>query len=50
MAVEPWWRKPASFKQLVKIDKNTPAAAMQALQGLDGVKLETKKEVTIKVK
>ena len=42
--------KPASFKQLGKIDKNNPAAAMQALQGLDGVKLETKKEVTIKVK
>lgn len=42
--------KPAAFKQLGKLDKNNPAAAMQALKGLDGVKLETRKEVTVKVK
>jgi len=42
--------KPAVFKKLGKLDKNNPAAAMQALKGIDGVKLETQKEVTVKVK
>ena len=42
--------KPAALKQFGKIDKNNPAAAMQAFKGLDGAKLETQKAITVKLK
>jgi len=42
--------KPSALKKFGKLDKNNPAAAMQAFKGLDGAKLETQKEVTVKIK
>lgn len=39
-----------SLKKLGTIDQNDPAAAMEALKGIDGVKIESKREVTVKVK
>lgn len=39
-----------AFKKLGKVDQNDPAAAMEALKGIDGVKVETQKEVTVQVK
>ena len=42
--------KPAALKKFGKLDKNNPTAAMQALKGVDGAKLETQKQVTVKVK
>lgn len=41
--------KPDAFKKLQNADQNDPTAAMEALKGLDGVKMETKKVVTVKV-
>lgn len=38
------------FKKLQSIDQKDPAAAMEALKGIDGVKVETKEEITVKVK
>lgn len=38
------------FKKLQSVDQKDPAAAMEALKGIDGVKVETKEEVTVKVK
>ncbi len=39
-----------NLKKLGSVDQNDPAAAMAALKGIDGVKMETKREVTVKVK
>lgn len=38
-----------TLKKLGKIDKNNPAAAMEALKGIEGLKCETQQEVTVKV-
>lgn len=38
------------FKKLQSVDQKDPAAAMEALKGIDGVKVETKEEITVKVK
>ncbi len=38
------------FKKLQSIDQKDPAAAIEALKGIDGVKVETKEEITVKVK
>ena len=42
--------KPDSLKKLTSAPKDNPAAAMELLKGLDGVKMETKKVVTVKLK
>lgn len=42
--------KPDTFKKLGSVDQKDPAAAMEALKGIEGVKFETKKEVTVTVK
>lgn len=42
--------KPDAFKKLSKAPKNDPAAAMELMKTLDGVKVETKKQITVKVK
>jgi len=42
--------KPDTLKKLNSAPKDNPAAAMELLKGLDGVKMETKKVVTVKVK
>jgi hypothetical protein len=42
--------KPENFKKLGEVDQNDPAAAMEALKGIDGVKVEVKPEVTVKLK
>ena len=42
--------KPATLKQLGKLDKHNPAAAMQALKGIDGAKIETQPQVTVTLK
>ncbi|MBC8126864.1 MAG: hypothetical protein H8M99_06940 [Gloeobacteraceae cyanobacterium ES-bin-144] len=41
--------KPETFKLLGKVDKNNPAAAMESFKGIDGLKMETQKEVSVKV-
>lgn len=41
---------PDGFKKLQSVDQKNPAAAMEALKGIDGVKVETKEEITVKVK
>ena len=41
---------PDNLKKLSSIDKNDPAAAMEALKGIDGVKFEAQREVTITLK
>lgn len=41
--------KPDTFKKLGDVDQNNPAAAMEALKGIEGVKFEVKKEVTVSV-
>lgn len=41
---------PESFKKLQATNQQDPAAAMEALKGIDGVKMETKPKVTVKVK
>ncbi|MEO5916142.1 MAG: hypothetical protein ABIS50_18035 [Luteolibacter sp.] len=42
--------KPETLKKLQAADHNDPQAAMEALKGLEGVKMETKKQVTVKLK
>jgi hypothetical protein len=42
--------KPETLKKLNSAPKDNPAAAMELLKGLDGVKMETKKVVTVKLK
>lgn len=41
--------KPDGFKKLTATKDEDPAAAMEALKGIEGVKVETKREVTVKV-
>lgn len=41
---------PDNFKKMSAIDDENPAAAMEALKGIDGVKAEVKPEVTVKLK
>lgn len=41
---------PDNLKQLSKVDKDDPTAAMEALKGIDGVKFEAQREVTVTVK
>lgn len=41
--------KPDTFKKLASADQSNPAAAMELLKGIEGVKMETKKEITVKV-
>ncbi len=42
--------KPDTLKKLSSAPKDNPAAAMELLKGLDGVKMETKKQITVKLK
>ena len=42
--------KADTFEKLGKVDQKDPAAAMEALKGIEGVKFETKQEVTVTVK
>ena len=42
--------KPENLKKFGEIDQQNPAAAMEALKGIDGVKAEVKPEVTVKLK
>lgn len=42
--------KPEALKKLNSAPKDDPAAAMEFVKGLDGVKVETKKVVTVKLK
>ena len=39
-----------AFKRLRGIDRNNPNAAANALKGFDGIKAETQKEITLKLK
>ena len=41
---------PDGLKKLAEVDQEDPAAAMEALKGIDGVKAEVKPEVTVKLK
>ncbi len=41
--------KPETLKKLKSAPKNDPAAAMELLKGLEGMKMETKKTVTVKL-
>ncbi len=43
-------KNPDAFKKLKGVDQSDQAKAMEALKGFDGVKMEPKKEVTVKVK
>jgi hypothetical protein len=43
-------KNPGAFKKLRGIDQSDQAKAMEALKGFDGVKMEAKKVVTVKVK
>jgi hypothetical protein len=43
-------KNPEAFKQLKGVDQSNPEKAMEALKGFDGIKVEPKKEVTVKVK
>lgn len=38
-----------AFKKLTTMDQDDPAKAMELLKGIDGVKVETKEKVTVKV-
>jgi hypothetical protein len=40
----------AKFKEFVKQQPETPEAAQELLKGVDGIKIETKREVTVTVK
>ena len=42
--------KPDTLKKLGKVDQKNPAAAMEALKGIDGVKFEVKEEVTVELR
>ena len=39
-----------TLKKLGKVNQNDPTATMDALKGIDGVKVETQKEVTVQLK
>jgi hypothetical protein len=39
-----------TFKKLGKVNQQDPTAAMEVLKGIEGVKVETKKEVTVELK
>ena len=41
--------KPETFKKLAAVDQKDPAAAMEALKGLEGVKMEAKPKITVKL-
>jgi hypothetical protein len=41
---------PDTFKKLAAVDQKDPNAAMEAMKNLKGVKIETKKEVTVTLK
>lgn len=41
---------PETFKKLGEVDQKDPTAAMEAMKNLKGVKIETKKEVTVTLK
>lgn len=41
---------PDALKKLAEVDQKDPAAAMEAMKGIDGVKAEVKPEVTVKLK
>lgn len=41
--------KPEALKKLQAAPKDNPAAAMELLKGIDGMKMETKKTVTVKL-
>jgi hypothetical protein len=41
---------PENMKKLSKMDQKNPAASMEALKGIDGVKFEVKEEITVKLK
>lgn len=40
----------AKFKEFMKQQPDSPEAAQELLKGIDGIKIETKREVTVKVK
>ncbi len=42
--------KPETLKKLSAADQQNPQASMELLKGLEGVKMETKKQVTVKLK
>ena len=42
--------KPETLKKLSKAPKQDPAAALEFIKGLDGVKMETKQQISISVK
>ncbi|MES2440511.1 MAG: hypothetical protein V4584_15705 [Verrucomicrobiota bacterium] len=41
--------KPDTLKKLSSAPKDDPAAALELMKGLDGVKMETKKQITVKL-
>lgn len=41
---------PEQMKKLTSIDQEDPAAAMEALKGIEGIKFETKPEITVTLK
>lgn len=41
--------KPDTLKKLSSVDQSDPAAAMEVFKGIEGVKVETKKEITVTV-
>jgi hypothetical protein len=41
---------PGAFKKLQAVDQKDPAKAMAALKDFKGIKMETTKEITIKLK
>jgi hypothetical protein len=41
---------PDNLKKLTEVDQDDPAAAMEALKDIDGVKVESQREVTVEVK
>ena len=40
---------PEALKKMGKADKNDPAAAMELFKGIQGMKMETQKEITVKL-
>lgn len=42
--------KPETFEKLSKVDQKDPAAAMEALKDIEGVKFEAREEVTVTLK
>lgn len=43
-------KNPEHLKKLAAMDKNNPAAAMESLKGIDGIRFETKPEIKIGLK